>query len=76
MDVSKALEVLRPLYGRDNIEIVTLDGRRVRGLIRSLKTTQALNRPSVKIERANGEIVKISFDSIAEIIDHNVDPWR
>ncbi|CDM64667.1 hypothetical protein [Pyrinomonas methylaliphatogenes] len=76
MDVSKALEVLRPLYGRDNIEIVTLDGRRVRGLIRSLKTTQALNRPSVKIERANGEIVKIAFDSIAEIIDHNVDPSR
>ena len=76
MDVSRALEVLRPLYGRDNIEIVTLDGRRVRGLIRSLKTTQALNRPSVKIERANGEIVKIAFDSIAEIIDHNVDPSR
>jgi len=36
-----------------------------------MKTTQALTTPSVKIERADGEIVKISFSSITEIIDHN-----
>jgi hypothetical protein len=34
-----------------------------------MKTTQALTTPSVKIECANGEIVKISFPSIAQIID-------
>jgi hypothetical protein len=55
----------------DNVEIVTLDGQRVRGVVRSMKTTQALTTPSVKMERADGEIVKIAFSSIAEIKDHN-----
>lgn len=71
MDVSKALAALQPLYGKDNVEIVTEDGRAVRGVVRSLKQTQALTRPSVKIERADGQVVKILFSEIAEIIDHN-----
>jgi hypothetical protein len=36
-----------------------------------MKTTQALTTPSVKIECANGEIIKIPFPSITEIKDHN-----
>ena len=71
MEVTKALAALRPLYGQDNVEIITSDGNRIRGIVRSMKTTQALTTPSVKIERADGEIVKISFSSIQEIIDHN-----
>jgi hypothetical protein len=71
VDVSKALAALQPLYGKDNVEIVTEDGRSVRGVVRSLKQTQALTRPSVKIERADGQVVKILFSEIAEIIDHN-----
>jgi len=71
VEVSKALVTLRPLYGKDNIEIVTDDGTRVRGVVRSLRTTQALTRPSVKIERPDGEIIKIPFVNITEIIDHN-----
>jgi hypothetical protein len=71
VDVSKALAALQPLYGKDNVEIVTEDGRAVRGVVRSLKQTQALTRPSVKIERADGQVVKILFSEIAEIIDHN-----
>ena len=71
MEVTKALAALRPLYGRDNVEIVTIDGRRVRGVVRSMKTTQALTVPSVKMERADGEIIKIPFSTIAEIKDHN-----
>lgn len=71
MQVTKALAALQPLYGKDNVEIVTLDGRRVRGIIRSMKTVQALTTPSVKMECANGEIVKIAFPSIAEIRDLN-----
>lgn len=71
MEINKALAALQPLYGKDNIEIVTVDGRRVRGLVRSMKMTQALTTPSVKIEMANGEVVKIPFPSIAEIKDHN-----
>ena len=71
VEVSKALAALRPLYGKDNIEIITLDGQRVRGTVRSMKTTQALTTPSVKMECANGELIKIPFPSIAEIKDHN-----
>ena len=71
MEVTKALAVLQPLYGKDNVEIVTEDGTRVRGVVRSLRTTQALTRPSVKIERPDGEIIKIPFVTITEIIDHN-----
>jgi len=71
MEVTKALAALRLLYGRGNIEIVTNDGHRVRGIVRSMKTTQALTTPSVKVERADGEVVKIPFTSIVEIINHN-----
>ena len=71
MEVTKALAALQPRYGKDNIEIVTVDGRRVRGIVRSMKTTQALTTPSVKMECAGGEIVKIPFPSIAEIRDCN-----
>ena len=71
MEVTKALAALAPLYGKDNIEIVTTDGRRVRGTVHSMKTTQALTTPSVKMQTADGEIVKIPFPNIAEIRDHN-----
>jgi len=71
VEVTKALAALRPLYGQGNVEIITSDGSRIRGIVRSMKTTQALTTPSVKIERADGEIIKISFSSITEIIDHN-----
>lgn len=71
MEITKALSSLQPLYGKGNIEIVTRDGHRVRGIIRSMKTTQALTTPSVKVERADGEIVKVPFSAIVEIINHN-----
>jgi len=71
MEITRALAALQPLYGKGNIEIVTRDGYRVRGIIRSMKTTQALTTPSVKIERADGEIVKVPFSAIVEIINHN-----
>ena len=71
VEVTKALAALKPLYGQDNIEIVTQDGSRVRGIVRSMKTTQALTKPSVKMERPDGEIIKIAFSDIMEVIDHN-----
>ncbi len=71
MEVTKALAALQPLYGKDNIEIVKVDGQRIRGVVRSMKTTQALTTPSVKVECANGELIKIPFPEIAEIKDHN-----
>ena len=71
MEVTKALAALQPLYGKGNVEVVTRDGHRVRGIVRSMKTTQALTTPSVKVERADGQIVKVPFTAIVEIINHN-----
>ena len=71
MEVTKALAALQPLYGKGNIEIVTRDGHRVRGVIRSMKTTWPLSTPTVKVERADGEVVKVPFSAIMEIINHN-----
>ncbi len=71
MEVTRALAALQPLYGKPNVEIVTRDGYRVRGVVRSMKTTQPLATPSVKVERADGEVVKIPFPAIIEIINHN-----
>jgi hypothetical protein len=71
VEVTKALAALQPLYGKDNIEILMVDGRRVRGIVYSMRTTQALTTPSVKMECATGEIIKIPFPTIAEIRDHN-----
>jgi hypothetical protein len=71
MEITKALAALRPLYGKGNIEIVTNNGHRVRGIVRSMKTTQALSTPTLKVERADGEVIKIPFTAIVEIINHN-----
>jgi len=71
VEVTKALAALQPLYGKDNVEIITRDGTRVRGIVRSMKTTQALTAPSVKMECAGGQIVKIPFTMIDEIRDLN-----
>ena len=71
MEITKALAALRPLYGKGNIEIVTNNGHRVRGIVRSMKTTQALSTPTVKVERADGAVVKIPFTAIVEIINYN-----
>jgi hypothetical protein len=71
VEVTKALAALQPLYGKDNIEVITTDGHRIRGVVRSLKMTQALTKPSVKVERPDGEVVKVAFADIAEVIDHN-----
>lgn len=71
MEVTKALAALKPLYGMGNVEVITENGDRVRGTVRSMKTTQALTTPSVKMELPDGEVVKIPFNTIVEIIDHN-----
>lgn len=71
VEVTKALAALQPLYGKENVEIITTDGRRIRGIVRSMKTTQALTTPSVKILCPDGQIVKIPFPSIAEIKSHS-----
>ncbi len=71
MEITRALAALQTLYGKGNIEIVTEDGGRVRGIVRSMKTTGALSAPSVKVERPDAKIVKVPLSAIVEIINHN-----
>ena len=33
MEITKALSALQPLYGKGNVEIVTNNGHRVRGIV-------------------------------------------
>jgi hypothetical protein len=72
VEITKALAALQPLYGKDNVEIITTDGRRVRGTVRSMKTTQALTTPSVKMEISAGAFGKMPFRTRAEIKEHTI----
>jgi hypothetical protein len=72
VEVTKALSALQPLYGKDNVEVVTSTGQRVRGIVHSMKTTQALTKPSVKMQTPDGEVIKVAFADIIEIVDHNL----
>lgn len=71
MEVTKALEALQPLYGQENIELILEDGTNVRGAVRSMKS-EALSRPGVQMELMEGDVIKVPFDTITEIIDHNL----
>ena len=71
MEITKALATLKPLYNQPNIEVVTADGTSVRGIVRSMKMTQALTKPSVKIEQSDGSIIKVILADVTNIINHN-----
>ena len=45
MEVTRALAALQPLYGKGNIEIVTVAGHRVRGIVRSSRKTATTSNP-------------------------------
>jgi len=69
-DFFTMMERLQGLIDSDDIEIVTHDGRRVRGRIDNLRSTQPFSKPAVKILEPNGKVTKILFNDIKEMIDH------
>ena len=64
------MENLQGMLDSDDVEVVTEDGRSVRGKIDNLRSTQPFSKPAVKIRSADGKITKILFSDIKELIDH------
>ncbi len=68
-DFFSMMEKLQAMLDSPEIEVVTVDGRSVRGQIDNLRSTQPFSKPAVKIKGADGKITKILFAEIKEVID-------
>jgi len=69
-DFFSMMEKLQGLFDSDDIEVITTDGRSIRGRIDNLRSTQPFSKPAVKITGIDGKIPKILFADIKEVIDH------
>ena len=69
-DFFSLMEKLQGMFDSDDVEIITFDGRSLRGKIDNLRSTQPFSKPAVKLLGSNGQITKVLFADIKEIIDH------
>ena len=69
-DFFTMMERLQGLFDSEDVEVITYDGRSVRGRIDNLRSTQPFSKPAVKILGGDGEITKVLFTDIKEIINH------
>jgi hypothetical protein len=69
-DFFSMMEKLQGLFDSDDIEVITIDGRSIRGRIDNLRSTQPFSKPAVKITTHDGKGAKILFADIKEVIDH------
>ena len=69
-DFFSMMEKLQGLFDSDDIEVITTDGRSIRGRIDNLRSTQPFSKPAVKITTPDGKVAKILFADIKEVIDH------
>lgn len=69
-DFFSMMEKLQGMLDSDDVEVITHDGRRVRGQIDNLRSTQPFSKPAVKIRSQDGKVAKILFSDIKEMIDH------
>jgi hypothetical protein len=69
-DFFSMMEKLQGMFDSDDVEIITNDGRSIRGRIDNLRSTQPFSKPAVKIVGSDGKITKILFADIREMIDH------
>jgi uncharacterized protein (UPF0218 family) len=69
-DIYSMLERVQALRHSRDVEIVTHDGRSLRGTIDNLRSTQPFSKPAVKLRTPDGKITKILFSEIKEMIDH------
>ncbi|MFM8395923.1 MAG: hypothetical protein ACKOB4_18545, partial [Acidobacteriota bacterium] len=68
-DFFTMMEKLQGLFDSPEIEVIKLDGTSIRGRIDNLRSTQPFSKPAVKIIGVDGQITKILFNDIAELID-------
>jgi hypothetical protein len=64
------MEKLQGMLDSDDVEIITNDGKSVRGRIDNLRSTQPFSKPAVKLLGPDGKIHKILFSDIKEMINH------
>ena len=69
-DFFTMMEKLQGIFESEDVEVITYDGRSVRGKIDNLRSTQPFSKPAVKILNDNGEITKILFTDIKEVVNH------
>jgi hypothetical protein len=69
-DFFSMMEMVQKMMDSDDVEVITNDGRSVRGVIDNLRSTQPFSKPAVKIRTAAGQIEKILFSDIKDMIDH------
>lgn len=69
-DFFTMMEKLQGMLNSDDVEIITNDGQHIRGRIDNLRSTQPFSKPAVKILGANGQITKVLFTDIQEMINH------
>lgn len=69
-DFFTMMEQLQGMFESADVEVVTKDGRSIRGRIDNLRSTQPFSKPAVKILGADGKITKILFADIKEVINH------
>jgi len=69
-DFFSMMEKLQGMFDSEDVEIVTNDGRSVRGKIDNLRSTMPFSKPAVKILGTDGKITKILFADIKDMIDH------
>lgn len=69
-DFFSMMEKLQGMFDSDDVEVVTTDGRSLRGKINNLRSTQPFSKPAVKIQSSDGKITKVLFSEIKDVIDH------
>ncbi len=69
-DFFTMMEKLQGMFDSKDVEIITTDGKSIRGRIDNLRSTQPFSKPAVKIIGPDGAITKILFSDIKEMIDH------
>lgn len=69
-DVFSMLERVQALRHSEDVEIITHDGRSLRGRIDNLRSTQPFSKPAIKLRMPDGQVAKILFSEIKELIEH------
>ncbi|MBK6799368.1 MAG: hypothetical protein IPG76_21975 [Acidobacteria bacterium] len=58
-DFFSMMEKLQSMLDSEDVEILTNDGRSIRGKIDNLRSTQPFSKPAVKILGQDGKVAKI-----------------
>jgi hypothetical protein len=69
-DFFSMMEKLQGMFDSDDVEVITKDGRSIRGRIDNLRSTQPFSKPAVKITGPDGKITKVLFADIKDVVDH------